>query len=70
MPNLYSYLWPYSGTFSAVNALFATTGDKEYKSVLDNKVLVGLEEYFDNRRTPRSLCFIYQQCTAIRSFLR
>ena len=28
MPNLYSYLWPYSGTFSAVNALFATTGDK------------------------------------------
>ena len=43
MPNLYSYLWPYSGTFSAVNALFATTGDKEYKSVLDNKVLVGLK---------------------------
>ena len=54
MPNLYSYLWPYSGTFSAVNALFATTGDKEYKSVLDNKVLVGLEEYFDNRRTPEA----------------
>ena len=54
MPNLYSYLWPYSGTFSAVNALFATTGDKEYKSVLDNKVLVGLEEYFDTRRTPEA----------------
>ena len=40
--------------FSAVNALFATTGDKEYKSVLDNKVLVGLEEYFDTRRTPEA----------------
>lgn len=25
MPNQYSYLWPYSGTFSAVNALFEAT---------------------------------------------
>lgn len=52
MPNQYSYLWPYSGTFSAVNTLFATTRDTVYKSLLDNKVLVGLEEYFDVRRTP------------------
>lgn len=54
MPNLYSYLWPYSGTFSAVNALFETTSDANYKSLLDNKVLVGLEEYFDTRRTPEA----------------
>ena len=54
MPNLYSYLWPYSGTFSAINALFETTHDANYKSLLDNKVLVGLEEYFDTRRTPEA----------------
>ncbi|WP_330942214.1 glycoside hydrolase family 76 protein [Bacteroides sp. MSB163] len=54
MPNLYSYLWPYSGTFSAVNALFEATSDANYKSLLDNKVLVGLEEYFDTQRTPEA----------------
>lgn len=54
MPNQYSYLWPYSGTVSAVNALFAATQDATYKSILDNRVLVGLEEYFDTRRTPEA----------------
>ena len=29
--NEYSYLWPYSGTFSAVNALLESTGNKKYK---------------------------------------
>lgn len=51
-PRQYSYLWPYSGTLSAINALFAATKDSTYKSLLDNKVLAGLEEYFDNQRTP------------------
>lgn len=50
--NEYSYLWPYSGTFSAVNALLESTGNKKYKKLLDNKVLPGLEEYFDTRREP------------------
>lgn len=54
MPNQFSYLWPYSGTFSAVNALFDVTQDTTYKALLDNKVLVGLEEYFDTRRTPEA----------------
>lgn len=27
MPNQYSYLWPYSGTFSAVSALYEVTQD-------------------------------------------
>ena len=54
IPNQYSYLWPYSGTFSAVNALFAATGDADYKSLLDNRVLIGLEEYYDTRRTPEA----------------
>lgn len=52
MPNQYSYLWPYSGTFSAVNALLTTTGDKRYQTLLDNRVLQGLEEYFDTARNP------------------
>lgn len=51
-PNQYSYLWPYSGTFSAVNALFEATNDKKYQQILDTKVLPGLEEYFDLKRNP------------------
>lgn len=53
-PNLYSYLWPYSGTFSAVNALFETTQDKKYHQLLDERVLPGLNEYFDTARTPNA----------------
>ena len=50
--NEFSYLWPYSGTFSAVNALLEATGDKEYQKLLETKVLPGLEEYLDSQRTP------------------
>lgn len=52
IPNQYSYLWPYSGTFSAVNAMFEASGSKQYQAILDEKVLPGLEEYFDKKRTP------------------
>lgn len=57
--NPYSYLWPYSGTFSAVNALMeATQGDSEafetYRALLDKRVLPGLDEYFDTRRMPEA----------------
>lgn len=52
VPNQYSYLWPYSGTFSAVNALFEATSDKKYQEMLDSKVIPGLEEYFDQKRNP------------------
>lgn len=51
-PNAYSYLWPFSGTFSAVNALFEVTKDADYKDLLDTRVLVGLNEYFDTGRQP------------------
>ena len=54
IPNQYSYLWPYSGTFSAVSALYEVTQDTLYKSLLDKKVLIGLEEYFDTQRTPEA----------------
>ncbi|WP_108822989.1 glycoside hydrolase family 76 protein [Dysgonomonas sp. Marseille-P4361] len=51
-PNQYSYLWPYSGTFSAVYALFETSDDTKFRNTLDNKVLNGLEEYYDTKREP------------------
>ncbi len=50
--NSFSYLWPYSGTFSAVNALFKATKDTVYQSLLCSKVLPGLEEYLDSVRKP------------------
>lgn len=52
IPNQYSYLWPFSGTFSAVNVLFEATKDKKYNQILDGKVLDGLDEYFDTERAP------------------
>lgn len=52
VPNAYSYLWPFSGTFSAVNVLLETSKDNKYKELLDSKVLSGLEKYFDTTRTP------------------
>lgn len=52
VPNRYSYLWPYSGTFSAVNALYEATGAEKYKKLVDERVLPGLEQYYDTRRMP------------------
>ena len=34
--NEYSYLWPYSGTFSAVNALLESTRSEEHTSELQS----------------------------------
>ncbi|MCS4228850.1 glycoside hydrolase family 76 protein [Sphingobacterium sp. BIGb0165] len=49
----YAYLWPFSGSFSAVNALMELSKDKaDHQKVLDQKVLVGLREYRDEQRTP------------------
>lgn len=49
----YAYLWPFSGSFSAVNALMELSKDKaDHQKVLDQKVLVGLSEYRDDQRTP------------------
>lgn len=48
----YAYLWPYSGVLSAGVALFEATGDRAYREVLENKVLRGLEKYYDRQRNP------------------
>ena len=51
-PNPYSYLWPFSGTLSAVTALYEATGDSACLEILNRKVLPGLEHYADTTRTP------------------
>jgi len=47
-----AYLWPTSGVFSGVNALLKTTGDKQYRQLLETDVLPGLEQYYDSIRKP------------------
>ena len=49
-PNPYSYLWPFSGTLSAVNTI--VEADAPYRKVLDGRVLPGLAEYLDTTREP------------------
>ena len=47
-----AYLWPTSGVFSAVNALLKATGDNRYLELLEEKILPGLEHYYDSLRRP------------------
>jgi len=49
----FSYLWPYSGMISALNALAKLPGNdgKKYREQLV-KVLDGLEQYWDGDSTP------------------
>lgn len=44
---LYSALFPYSGTLSAASALLDVTGDRQYLDLIEIKVLPGLENYLD-----------------------
>lgn len=50
--NPYSYLWPFSGSLSAVTALYEVEKNPEYLYFLENTVLPGLEKYYDTRRSP------------------
>ncbi len=47
-----AYLWPTSGLFSGVNALLRTTGDEKYKTILEERLLPGLDCYYDTLRAP------------------
>ncbi len=49
-PNPYSYLWPFSGSLSAANAILES--DPAYRAVLEDRVLPGLAEYYDEGRCP------------------
>ena len=48
--NPYSYLWPFSGSFSAYVALLEHSNDQAVKSHIDRVVLPGLENYYDTRK--------------------
>lgn len=48
----FAFLWPYSGTLSMATAMLDATGDKKYKKMLDERVMPGLEQYFDDKRKP------------------
>lgn len=50
----YSFLWPFSGTLSAVSALYSATGDEKYLDMFDSKCVGGLERYFDSDRQPEA----------------
>ena len=48
--NPYSYLWPFSGSLSAISAIMESA--PEYADTLTGRVLPGLKEYLDTRRNP------------------
>ena len=49
---LYSYLWPFSGSLSAVTALLEVKPKSDFRKVLTKTVRPGLEMYLDTQRTP------------------
>lgn len=50
--NPYAYLWPFSGSLSAVTALYEAKKDSKCLEFLESTVLPGLEAYYDTRRHP------------------
>lgn len=52
VPNQYSYLWSYSGAYAAINAMLEATGDSVYRNMLNEKILPGLDAYYDDKRNP------------------
>ena len=51
-PNPYAFLWPYSGSLSAVSSIMMHKKTKDVESYLSAKVLPGLTHYFDTARSP------------------
>ncbi|WP_010662980.1 glycoside hydrolase family 76 protein [Marinilabilia salmonicolor] len=47
-----AYLWPTSGIFSGVNALLRETHDSDYEEILNEIIVPGLENYYDDKREP------------------
>lgn len=47
-----AFLWPYSGMLSGCVAMYKMTGDEKYKKILEERILPGLELYWDNQRQP------------------
>ena len=52
IPRQYAFLWPFSGTFTAVVQLYDLTRNPKYYEMLQTKVLPALAMYWDTTRTP------------------
>lgn len=48
----YAYLWPYSGVLSGAIALYESTQDPSVYTYITDKLIPGLEEYYDTTRNP------------------
>lgn len=66
--NKYAYLWPYSGVFTAGVTLLEATGNKTYKELLENRILPGLEEYYDRKREPHAYSSYLSKATVSDRF--
>lgn len=67
-PHPYSFLWSYSGVFSAGVALVQATGNDTYKQFIENKMLPGLEEYYDTQRKPHAYSSYIRTAPAAQRF--
>jgi len=47
-----AYLWPTSGVFSGVVALMSNSNNPAYRSILNKKIIPGLDLYLDKTRLP------------------
>lgn len=47
-----SFLWPYSGMLSGCISLYETTQDKKYLNILEERIIPGLDLYWDTTRSP------------------
>ncbi|MDR2563296.1 MAG: glycoside hydrolase family 76 protein [Prevotellaceae bacterium] len=50
----FAYLWPFSGTFSGINAMLKTSKEDQYLNILKERTLPALQRYYDDSRRPPS----------------
>jgi predicted alpha-1,6-mannanase (GH76 family) len=67
-PNLYAYLWPYSGSLTATVCMYDATNNNKYRAMLDKKVIPGLELYCDSSRRPIAYASYIKTATADRFY--
>lgn len=66
--NPYSYLWPFSGSLSAQVALYELEKNPDVLEAIDQKVLPGLEEYYDRRQPHGYASYIQAAPTSDRFY--
>lgn len=64
----FSYLWTYSGSIPAIIALYESSKDKKYIEMLEDKILPGLEMYYDISRSPSAYASYFNTAPASDRF--